>query len=99
MRPGGNRFEFRASSFGFRHCPAPPHVGCYDFMNDFKFVFRQLLKNPGFTAVAVQIGVMLVSELNDLIIRQPAGGGEPRLSAGVAQSTAWPPSGHPTQGK
>src|SRR6266581_5693521 len=59
MRPGGNRFEFRASSFfrhssfGFRHCPDPRHAGCYDFMNDIKFAFRQLLKNPGFTAVAV----------------------------------------------
>src|SRR2546425_306693 len=44
---------FRHSSFGFRHCPEPPHVGCYRIMNDLKFAFRQLLKNPGFTAVAV----------------------------------------------
>src|SRR5207247_4164787 len=40
-------------SFGFRHCPEPPQVGCYKVMNDLKFAFRQLLKNPGFTAVAV----------------------------------------------
>src|SRR5881628_2531295 len=59
MRPGGNRFDIRASSFfrhssfGFGHCPEPPHLGCYDFMNDLKFAFRQLSKNPGFTAVAV----------------------------------------------
>src|SRR5258706_2605311 len=44
---------FRHSSFGFRHCPEPPYVGSYKFMNDLKFAFRQLLKNPGFTAVAV----------------------------------------------
>src|SRR5216117_1307133 len=44
---------FRISSFEFRHCPEPPHVGCYRVMNDLKFAFRQLLKNPGFTAVAV----------------------------------------------
>src|SRR5437762_5619602 len=44
---------FRISSFGFRHSPAPPHVGCHRIMNDLKFAFRQLLKNPGFTAVAV----------------------------------------------
>src|SRR5258708_7740674 len=42
----------RASSF-FRHCPEPPYVGSYKVMNDLKFAFRQLLKNPGFTAVAV----------------------------------------------
>src|SRR5205814_10722431 len=41
------------SSFGFRHCPELPHVGCYRVMNDLKFAFRQLLKSPGFTAVAV----------------------------------------------
>src|SRR6266516_2808225 len=44
---------FRHSSFGFRHCPAPPHVGCYRIMNDLKFAFRQMLKQPGFTAIAV----------------------------------------------
>src|SRR6266446_246115 len=44
-------FRLRAS-FGFRHC-AEPHVGCYRIMNDLKFAFRQLLKQPGFTAVAV----------------------------------------------
>src|SRR5256885_15395661 len=44
---------FRHASFGFRHCPEPPHVGCYRVMNDLKFAFRQLLKNPGFTVVAV----------------------------------------------
>src|SRR5437667_3388399 len=43
----------RHSSFGFRHCPEPPHVGCYRVMNDLKYAFRLLLKNPGFTAVAV----------------------------------------------
>src|SRR5438477_10995594 len=50
-RPGGSRFDirissfFRHSSFGFGHCPEPALVGCYDFMNDLKFAFRQLLKN------------------------------------------------------
>src|SRR5205809_3779269 len=44
---------FRISSFGFRHCPEPPHVGRCKVMNDLKFAFRQLLKNPGFTTVAV----------------------------------------------
>ena len=33
--------------------PELRHVGCYDCMNDLKFAFRQLLKNSGFTAVAV----------------------------------------------
>src|SRR5213075_2779311 len=31
----------------------PPHPNCFEPMNDLKFAFRQLLKNPGFTAVAV----------------------------------------------
>src|SRR5947207_8704230 len=59
MRPGGNRFDIRAlsffrhSSFGFRHCPRRPDLDCSDPMTDFKSAFRQLLKNPGFTAVAV----------------------------------------------
>jgi hypothetical protein len=44
---------FWHSSFGFRHYPEPPQVGRDKVMNDFKFAFRQLLKNPGFTAVAV----------------------------------------------
>src|SRR5256885_2169939 len=44
---------FRHASFGFRHCPEPPQVGCYKVMNDLKFAFRQLLKNPAFTSVAV----------------------------------------------
>ena len=43
----------RHSSFGFRHYPQPPYIGCYRVMNDLKFAFRQLLKNPGFTVVAV----------------------------------------------
>src|SRR5712671_3714103 len=29
------------------------HVRCYGIMNDLKFAFRQLLKQPGFTAVAL----------------------------------------------
>src|SRR5881296_1268552 len=59
LRPGGKRFDirtlsfFRHSSFGFRHCPEPPHVGCYKGMNDLKFALRQLLKHPGFTALTV----------------------------------------------
>src|SRR5882724_1488707 len=40
-------------SFGFRHFPQPPRVRAYGAMNDLKFAFRQLLKNPGFTLVAV----------------------------------------------
>src|SRR6266567_3377871 len=58
-RPSGNRFEIRASSFfrhssfGFRHSPEPSHVGSCKRMNDLRFAFRQLVKNPGFTAVAV----------------------------------------------
>src|SRR5882724_3800591 len=40
-------------SFGFRHFPQPPRVRAYGAMNDLKFAFRQLLKNPGFSAVAV----------------------------------------------
>src|SRR5216110_827937 len=43
----------RHSSFGFRHCPGPRHVGSYKLMNDLKFAIRQLLKNPGFTVVTV----------------------------------------------
>src|SRR5437773_3378935 len=43
----------RHSSFGFRHCPEPPYVGAYKLMPDLKFALRQLLKNPGFAAVAV----------------------------------------------
>src|SRR5207248_9808632 len=31
------------SSFGFRHCPESPHVGCYDLMNDLTFAIRNLL--------------------------------------------------------
>src|SRR5437762_10103388 len=56
-RPGEDRFGIRSSSFirhstfGFRHCPEPPYVGSYKFMNDLKFALRQLLKNPGFTAL------------------------------------------------
>src|SRR6185369_328707 len=59
LLPGGVRFDIRTlsffchSSFGFRHCPGPPYVGSYKFMNDLKFAFRQLLKNPGFTSVTV----------------------------------------------
>src|SRR5207249_9409146 len=44
---------FRHSSFGFRHCPDPTRVNCCRIMNDLKFAFRQLLKNTGFTVVAV----------------------------------------------
>src|SRR5207245_5512504 len=44
---------FRHSSLGIRHWPESPHVGCYKPMNDLKFAVRQLLKNPGFAAVAV----------------------------------------------
>src|SRR5882762_9603631 len=43
----------RHSSFGFRHYPDSARVNCCRIMNDLKFAFRQLLKNPGFTAVAV----------------------------------------------
>src|SRR5438034_9294371 len=43
---------FRHSSFGFRHYPDSARVNCWRIMNDLKFAFRQLLKNPGFTAVA-----------------------------------------------
>src|SRR5213078_1685242 len=46
-------FVLRPSSFGFCHCPELPHLGRYKVMNDLKFALRQLLKNPGFTAVAV----------------------------------------------
>src|SRR5206468_11824541 len=44
---------FRHPSFGFRHCPMPPHANCFEPMNDLKFAFRQLLNNSGFTVVAV----------------------------------------------
>src|SRR3989442_1830568 len=46
---------FRHSSFGFRHYPDPAHVNCCRIMNDLKFAFRQLLKNPGSTLMAVLI--------------------------------------------
>src|SRR5881398_3030204 len=59
MRPGEDQFGIRAlsffrhSSFGFRHCPNPAGGNCRRIMNDLKFAIRQLLNNPGFTAVAV----------------------------------------------
>ncbi len=43
---------FRHSSFGFRHSPTP-HLGLHDFVNDILYAEHRLLKNPGFTAVAV----------------------------------------------
>ena len=54
MARGRIRTTERTDSFN----PAIPSQGgkgtdSYPTMNDFKFAFRQLLKNPGFTAVAV----------------------------------------------
>jgi hypothetical protein len=41
-------------SFDIRHSTFAPHrPSPIASMNDLKFAFRQLLKNPGFTAVAV----------------------------------------------
>ena len=40
-------------SFELRHLPEPPHLSCYGSMNDLKFALRQLLKNPGFNALAL----------------------------------------------
>src|SRR5204863_1398652 len=69
---------FRHSSFGFGHCPGPPRVDCYRIMNDLRFAFRQLLKNPGFTAVAVlslSLGIAanttIFSFVNVLLLRPP----------------------------
>src|SRR5882724_5715071 len=60
---------FRISSFGFRHC-AEPHVGCYRIMNDLKFAYRQLVKHPVFTAVAVltlALGIMATTAMYSVI--------------------------------
>ena len=32
---------------GFRHCPTRFRLGCNVFINDLRFAFRQLLRNPG----------------------------------------------------
>src|SRR6185369_13659359 len=48
-----NRFEIRALSF-FRHLPLViRHLPSIASMNDLRFAFRQLVKNPGFTAATV----------------------------------------------
>ena len=57
------------STFDLRHCPEPPHVGCYKSTNHIKFDFRQLLKNLAFRVMAVlialAIGVNAASKATD----------------------------------
>jgi hypothetical protein len=55
-------------------------------MNEFKFAFRQLLKNPGFTAVAVltlALGLgantVVFSIAKTVLLRPPGFAGEDRL--------------------
>src|SRR5436190_13636315 len=103
---------FRHSSFGFRHCPEPIHpssrrydgasVGCYDIMNDLHYAFRQLRKNPGFTAVAVltlALGIgantAMFSVLNVLLLRAlpyPNSERLVRVFRTSPQSQTWPHS-------
>ena len=60
MLLGGKLFDIRALSF-FRHlsfiirhlASLAPRLLPIASMNDLRYAFRQLLKNPGFTAVAV----------------------------------------------
>src|SRR4029453_16230998 len=66
-------------------------------MNDLKFAIRQLLKNPGFTAVAVltlALGIGANTTIFTLInafLLKPVGGGEPERLVGVySQDTTRP---------
>src|SRR6185369_14306877 len=61
---------FRYSSFRFCHFPEGARVGSGKVMNDLRFAFRQLLKNPGFTSVAaltLALGIGATSSVFNLV--------------------------------
>ena len=61
-------------------------------MNDLKFPFRQLLKNPGFTAVpvlALALGIDIGALAQDVL--QPASPAKPAAPAGASSNKPAPP--------
>ena len=65
---------------GFRHCPEPPHVGCYESMNDLRHGFRQLLRCKGTSLLALLIlalgvgGTTAVFSVADKLLLNPIPG-------------------------
>src|SRR5437667_8153342 len=57
-----------------------PHIGCYDFMNDLRFAFRQLLKHKGSSLLAVLLlalgigGTTAVFSVADKVLLNPIPG-------------------------
>src|SRR5439155_12850909 len=64
-------------------------------MNDLKFAFRQLLKNPGFTAVAVltlALGIganVAVFSMANAVLWQPLNFPEPNQLVQLAEADRW----------